>query len=395
MRVIAIVLDSVGIGEMPDADQYNDRGSNTLVNTAKAVGGLNLPNLAKMGLGNLDDIPNVPKMEAIGAYGIMLEKSPGKDSTTGHWELAGIILKKPFDLFPNGFPKKLIEEFEKRTKRKVIGNKPASGTEIIKELGPEHERTGALIVYTSADSVFQIAAKEEIVPVQELYRYCEIARELLDEMGYKVGRVIARPFSGEYPNYVRTPRRHDYSLQPEDEMLLDILTQSNIPVYGVGKIYDLYAGRGITESFKTEDNADGINTTIRLMEEKKGPCMIYTNLVDYDMKYGHRNDPHGYAMALEDFDRKLPQIFERMLEDDFLFITADHGCDPTTPSTDHSREKVPILVCGDRVCRNTNIGIRESFSDFGQTIADIFGVKKLKNGESFKQLILCQKRVDN
>ncbi|MGJ8453879.1 phosphopentomutase [Pseudothermotoga sp. U03pept] len=391
MRVIAIVLDSVGIGEMPDASEYNDEGSNTLVNTAKAVGGLNLPNLAKMGLGNLDEILGVPKTKAIGAYGVMLEKSPGKDSTTGHWELAGIVLKKPFDLFPNGFPKDLIKEFEKRANRKVIGNKPASGTEIIKELGLEHEKTGALIVYTSADSVFQIAAKEEIIPVQELYRYCEIARQLLDEMGYKVGRVIARPFTGEYPNYIRTPRRHDYSLEPEDETLLDILTQSNIPVYGVGKIYDLYAGRGITESFKTEDNMDGVDKTIQVMKEKKHACMIYANLVDYDMKYGHRNDPQGYAKALEDFDKRLPQIWQTMEQDDFLFITADHGCDPTTPSTDHSREKVPILVCGETLCANVNIGIRESFADFGQTIADIFGVKKLKNGESFKQLILCSK----
>ncbi|MEJ5229367.1 MAG: phosphopentomutase [Pseudothermotoga sp.] len=390
MRVIAIVLDSVGIGEMPDASEYNDQGSNTLVNTAKAVGGLNLPNLAKMGLGNLDDILGVPKMKAIGAYGIMLEKSPGKDSTTGHWELAGLVLKKPFDLFPNGFPKELIEEFERRTKRKVIGNKPASGTEIIKEFGLEHEKTGALIVYTSADSVFQIAAKEEIIPVQELYKYCEIARQLLDEMGYKVGRVIARPFTGEYPNYVRTPRRHDYSLEPEDETLLDILIKNNIPVYGVGKIYDLYAGRGITESFKTEDNMDGVDKTIQVMKEKKHTCMIYTNLVDYDMKYGHRNDPQGYAKALEEFDNRLPEIWQSMEEDDMLFITADHGCDPTTPSTDHSREKVPILVCGESLCADINIGVRDSFADFGQTIADIFGVKKLKNGRSFKETILCK-----
>lgn len=389
MRTIAIVLDSVGIGEMPDAFEYNDEGSNTLVNTAKVVGGLNLPNLAQMGLGNLDDIPGVPKMKAIGAYGVMLEKSPGKDSTTGHWELAGIVLKKPFDLFPNGFPKKLIEEFEKRTKRKVIGNKPASGTEIIKELGLEHEKTGALIVYTSADSVFQIAAKEEIIPVEELYKYCEIAREMLDEMGYKVGRVIARPFTGEYPNYVRTPRRHDYSLEPEDEMLLDILTQSNIPVYGVGKIYDLYAGRGITESFKTQDNMDGIDKIITAIEQKKHPCMIYANLVDYDMKYGHRNDPFGYAKALEDFDKRLPEIWKKMEDSDILFITADHGCDPTTPSTDHSREKVPILVYGKKLCKDINLGIRESFADFGQTIADIFGVRKLKNGRSFKNDIMC------
>ncbi|AEH51333.1 phosphopentomutase [Pseudothermotoga thermarum] len=388
MRVIAIVLDSVGIGELPDSHLYGDQGSNTLVNTAKAVGGLNLPNLAKMGLGNLDDILGVPKMKAIGAYGIMHEKSPGKDSTTGHWELAGIILKKPFDIFPNGFPKELIEEFERRTRRKVIGNKPASGTEIIKELGPEHEKTGALIVYTSADSVFQIAAKEEIIPVEELYKYCEIARKLLDEMGYKVGRVIARPFTGKYPNYVRTPRRHDYSLEPEDETLLDILVESGIPVYGIGKIYDLYAGRGITQHIKTEDNLDGILKTIEAIKEKNHTCMIFTNLVDFDMKYGHRNDPYGYAKALEQFDQYLPEIWSNMKDDDFLFITADHGCDPTTPSTDHSRERVPILVCGKIVKQDVNLGIRETFADFGQTIADLFGVRKLKSGTSFKDLII-------
>ncbi|MDI6863156.1 MAG: phosphopentomutase [Pseudothermotoga sp.] len=387
MRVIAIVLDSVGIGELPDAHLYGDEGSNTLVNTARAVGGLNLPNLAKMGLGNLDEIMGVPKMDAIGAYGIMMEKSPGKVSTTGHWELAGIVLKKPFDLFPNGFPKELIEEFERRTNRKVLGNKPASGTEIIKELGLEHERTGALIVYTSADSVFQIAAKEEIVPVEELYRYCEIARGLLDEMGFKVARVIARPFTGEWPNYVRTPRRHDYSLPPEGRTLLDILTDSGIAVYAVGKIYDLYAGRGITESFKTEDNMDGVDKTIWVMRNKREDCMIFTNLVDYDMKYGHRNDVKGYAKALEEFDARLPEIWDSMEHDDVLFITADHGCDPTTPSTDHSRERVPILVCGEKVCRNVNLGIRESFADFGQTVADIFQVEKLANGVSFKDLL--------
>ncbi len=388
MRVIAIVLDSVGIGELPDSRLYNDEGSNTLVNTAKAIGGLNLPNLAKMGLGNLDDIPGVPKMKAEGAYGVMHEKSPGKDSTTGHWELAGIVLQRPFDLFPNGFPEELIKEYERRTGRKVIGNKPASGTEIIKELGPEHEKTGALIVYTSADSVFQVAAKEEIIPVKELYKYCEIARELLDEMGFKVGRVIARPFTGEYPNYVRTPRRHDYSLEPEGEMLLDILVSNGIEVYGIGKIYDLYAGRGITESIKTEDNLDGILKTINAVKEIKHTCMIFTNLVDFDMKYGHRNDVYGYAKALEEFDRYLPQIWSNMMEDDFLFITADHGCDPTTPSTDHSRERVPILVYGKLVKPDTYLGVRESFADFAQTIADLFGLKKLKHGQSFKELIL-------
>lgn len=389
MRVIIIVLDSVGIGAMPDAAEYGDEGSNTLVNTAKAVGGLNLPNMAKLGLGDLADIPGVEKVNpADGSYGIMMEKSPGKDSTTGHWEIAGVILKKPFDIFPNGFPKDLIEEFERRTGRKVIGNKPASGTEIIKELGPEHERTGALIVYTSADSVFQIAAKKDVIPLEELYRYCEIARKLIDEMGYKVARVIARPFVGEWPNYVRTPERKDYSLEPEDETLLDRLVKNGIPVYGVGKIKDLFGGRGVTENFKTKDNNDGVDKTIEVMKKKKEKSLIFTNLVDFDMKYGHRNNYRAYAQALEEFDRRLPEIMMVMEKDDILFITADHGCDPTTPSTDHSREMVPLLIYGENINKNINVGIRESFADLGQTIAEIFGVGPLKNGVSFKDLIL-------
>jgi len=389
LRVIIIVLDSVGIGAMPDAAEYGDEGSNTLVNTAKAVGGLNLPNMAKLGLGRLADIPGVEKVDpSDGSFGIMMEKSPGKDSTTGHWELAGVVLKRPFDIFPNGFPKDLIEEFERRTGRKVIGNKPASGTEIIKELGPEHERTGALIVYTSADSVFQIAAKKDVVPLEELYRYCEIARKLIDEMGYKIARVIARPFIGEWPNYVRTPERRDYSLEPEDETLLDRLIENDIPVYAVGKIKDLFAGRGITESIKTKDNSDGVDKTIKMMKEKKEKSLIFTNLVDFDMKYGHRNNYVAYAKALEEFDERLPEIMAVMEKDDILFITADHGCDPTTPSTDHSREMVPLLIYGKNTKKNVNVGIRESFADLGQTVADIFKVDPLKNGVSFKNLIL-------
>ncbi|MCD6551500.1 phosphopentomutase [Thermotoga sp.] len=388
MRVILIVLDSVGIGAMPDAHLYGDEGSNTLVNTARAVGGLHLPNMEKLGLGNLDDIPGVkPVKPSEGVYGKMMEKSPGKDTTTGHWEIAGVILKKPFDLFPNGFPRKLIEEFEKRTGRKVIGNKPASGTEIIKELGPIHEKTGALIVYTSADSVFQIAAKKEIVPLEELYRYCKIARELLDEMGYKVARVIARPFTGEWPNYVRTPERKDFSLEPEGKTLLDTLMENNVSVYVVGKIADIFAGRGITENYKTKDNNDGIDKTIFLMKEKKHRCLVFTNLVDFDTKYGHRNNYVAYAKALEEFDKRLPEILQAMENDDVLFITADHGCDPTTPSTDHSREMVPLLGYGEKLKKDVYVGVRETFADLGQTIADMFGVPPLENGTSFKSLI--------
>ena len=389
MRVITIVLDSVGIGEMPDAEEYGDKGSNTLVNIAKTMGGLDLPNMAKLGLGHLAEIPGVEKVEnPEGVYGIMMEKSPGKDSTTGHWEMMGIILKKPFDIFPNGFPEELIKEFEKRTGRKVIGNKAASGTEIIKELGPEHEKTGALIVYTSADSVFQIAAHKDIVPLEELYRYCEIARKLLDEMGFKVARVIARPFIGKWPNYVRTPERHDYSLPPEDETLLDVLTEEGIPVYGVGKIKDLFAGRGITESWKTKDNMDGVDKTIMVMKEKKHKSFIFTNLVDFDTKYGHRNNVEGYANALEEFDRRLPEIIDAMMDDDILFLTADHGCDPTTPSTDHSREMVPLLGYGAPLKKGVYIGVRETFADLGQTIGDILEVRPIKNGTSFKDLIM-------
>ncbi|RKX52527.1 MAG: phosphopentomutase [Thermotoga sp.] len=389
MRIITIVLDSVGIGEMPDAHMYGDEGSNTLVNTARAVGGLRIPNLERLGISKLVEFDGMTRPKVVeGIYGKMMEMSKGKDSTTGHWEIAGLIIKEPFRTYPNGFPRDLIEEFERRTGRKVIGNKPASGTEIIKELGPEHEKTGALIVYTSADSVFQIAAKEDIIPVEELYRYCEIARELLDEMGHKVARVIARPFIGEWPNYVRTPRRKDFSLEPEGETLLDKLVKNGIPVYSVGKIYDLYAGRGITEYVKTKDNMDTVDKTLDMMRKKKERSFIFANLVDFDMKYGHRNDPEGYAKALEEFDLRLPEIWNEMEKDDILFITADHGCDPTTPSTDHSREIVPVLGCGENLKKDVYIGVRKTFADLGQTIADLFGIEPLENGESFKDMII-------
>jgi len=389
LRIITIVLDSVGIGEMPDAHMYGDEGSNTLVNTARAVGGLRIPNLERLGISKLVEFDGMTRPKVVeGIYGKMMEMSKGKDSTTGHWEIAGLIIKEPFRTYPNGFPRDLIEEFERRTGRKVIGNKPASGTEIIKELGPEHEKTGALIVYTSADSVFQIAAKEDIIPVEELYRYCEIARELLDEMGHKVARVIARPFIGEWPNYVRTPRRKDFSLEPEGETLLDKLVKNGIPVYSVGKIYDLYAGRGITEYVKTKDNMDTVDKTLDMMRKKKERSFIFANLVDFDMKYGHRNDPEGYAKALEEFDLRLPEIWNEMEKDDILFITADHGCDPTTPSTDHSREIVPVLGCGENLKKDVYIGVRKTFADLGQTIADLFGIEPLENGESFKDMII-------
>ncbi len=387
-RVIWIVLDSVGIGALPDAKEYGDEGSNTLVNTARAVGGLNLPNLQKLGLGNLDDIEGVPPVkEAKGVYGTMKEKSKGKDSTTGHWEMAGLITNKPFPTYPNGFPEEIIKEFEKRTGRRVIGNKPASGTVIIKELGKEHESTGALIVYTSADSVFQIAAHENVVPVKELYRYCEIAREIL-KGEHGVARVIARPFIGKWPNYTRTANRRDFSIKPPEPTVLNLLVKSGYSVYAVGKIYDLFGGSGITESVHTENNMDGVDKTIKWMKEKKESCLIFTNLVDYDMRYGHRNDYVGYAKALEEFDERLPEIEDEMDDRDILILTADHGCDPTTPSTDHSRERVPLLIVGKPVKKNIYVGERETFADLGQTVAEIYDAPPTKDGVSFAKEIL-------
>ncbi|TYC03004.1 MAG: phosphopentomutase [Kosmotoga sp.] len=388
MRIVLIVLDSVGIGEMPDADKFGDIGSNTLVNTAKSAGGLKMPNAARLGLGKLDDIPGLENFEsALGAYGKMLEKSPGKDTTTGHWEFMGIIMEKPFDFFPEGFPAEIIEPFEQKTGRKVIGNKPASGTEIIKELGPKQEETGDLIVYTSADSVFQIAAHEDIIPLNELYKDCEIAREILNKSKYKVARVIARPYVGKHPDYTRTVNRHDYSLPPEGKLASEYLVENGIPVYAVGKINDIYLGHGITDYVKTKGNMDGVDKTINYMQNvDKG--LIFTNLVDFDMRYGHRNNPEGYAKALEEFDERLPEIMNNLRSDDILIITADHGCDPTTPSTDHSREKVPLLVYGMNVQPDGYLGERETFADLGQTILDIFDQGPIKDGKSFKKQIL-------
>ena len=382
-RVIIIVVDSAGIGEMPDASEYGDEGSNTIGNTAQAVGGLNMPNCQRLGLGNLANIPGIPPVSrALGAFGKMLEASTGKDTTTGHWEFMGIILKEPFSLFPEGFPMNIIDEFKRRTSRGVLGNKPASGTEIIHELGREHEASGDLIVYTSADSVFQIAAHEEVIPVEELYSYCEMARAILNESEYKVARVIARPFVGKWPEYTRTPNRHDFSYPPEDRLVLEELVDNGVPVYAVGKIYDIYEGHGITEYVKTRNNDEGMTRTIEYLQKVENG-LIFTNLVDFDMKYGHRNDPAGYARALEEFDERLPEIMSAMRPEDILFITADHGCDPTMPSTDHSREKVPLLAYGMHLKENSNLGERRSFADLGQTVLEIFGLEQMPNGESF------------
>ena len=385
-RVVLIVLDSCGVGELPDAFKYNDQGSNTLVNTAKAVGGLNLSNLQGLGLGNIATISGVePQKEPLASYGRMAERSPGKDSTTGHWEMTGVILKTPFPVYPNGFPVELIKRFEKAIGTEVLGNKPASGTEIIKELGEEHLRTGKPIVYTSADSVFQIAAHEEKIPVPKLYDICLSARELLTgENG--VARVIARPFVGKPGSFKRTDRRKDFSLLPPEKTILEILQETKIKIIGIGKINDLFAGKGISKSIHTRDNQDAMDKLIQIIkEEKEG--LIFINLVDFDMVWGHRNDVQGFAKGLEDFDARLGTVLSLLQDTDALFITADHGCDPTTPSTDHSREYVPLLVFGEKLKKSVNLGTRRSFSDISATLADIFEVRGTGKGESFWEKI--------
>nr|WP_277997643.1 phosphopentomutase [Moorella sp. E308F] len=384
-RVIIIVLDSVGVGELPDAGKFGDEGSNTLGNIAATVD-LHLPNMARLGLGNIIPLKGIAPVAApAAAYGKMASRTAGKDTTSGHWELAGLILERPFPLYPHGFPPEIIEPFEKAIGRKVLGNKPASGTVIIEELGVEHMRTGYPIVYTSADSVFQIAAHEDVIPVQELYRYCKIARQLLTGE-HAVGRVIARPFVGEPGHFIRTDRRQDFSLEPPRPTLLDAVISAGLQVMAVGKIKDIFAGRGISRWIHTHDNMDGVDQTCNFMREG-GRGLIFTNLVDFDMRYGHRNDVAGYAAALEAFDRRLPELLEALNENDVLVLTADHGCDPTTPSTDHSREYVPLLVCG-RQIRPVNIGVRPTFADLGATVADLLDVPYNLAGESFASILM-------
>lgn len=392
-RVIVIVLDSAGIGEQPDSWVYGDEGSNTIGHISRIVENFSLPNLESLGLAHIDGFKETyrtttdpGKISFTGSYGRMTEKSAGKDTTTGHWELAGLILDKPFPLFPNGFPDELINEFEKRIGRKILGNKPASGTAIIQELGDEHVSTGYPIVYTSADSVFQIAAHESVIPVDELYRICRIAREMLTG-DYGVGRVIARPFTGESGNYTRTDRRKDFSIKPHGKTVLNYLADNGYEVRAVGKIEDIFAGSGITQSVHTHSNSDGIDRTIEwIKEEFEG--MLFTNLVDFDMLYGHRNNVEGYAKALMEFDMRLPEIMENLKEEDILVITADHGCDPTTASTDHSREYVPLLVTGKHVKKGVNLNTRKTYSDVAKTIADYFGLENSLCGESFLSMIL-------
>jgi phosphopentomutase len=383
-RVTWIVLDSVGIGEMPDAAAYGDVGSDTLGNIARRRT-LNLPNLASLGLGNIRPLPHVGPVEhPQAAYGRCALASPGKDTTTGHWEMAGIHLEKPFPLYPHGFPPEIMNEFERRIGRKSLGNKAASGTEIIKELGEEHMRTGSPIVYTSADSVFQVAAHEEVIPLWELYKICETARALL-RGPFEVGRVIARPFAGSPGAFARTTNRKDFAVPPPKGMLLDQLEGRDVNVFSIGKIFDVFLGRGIREYEKTKSNADGMHKTSEALGAvDRG--MIFVNLVDFDQLYGHRNDVEGYARALEEVDAWLPEFTTKLTPDDLLILTADHGCDPTTPSTDHSREYVPVLAWNSRHGEGANLGVRTSLSDIGQTVAENFGTR-IAQGESFLGIV--------
>lgn len=387
-RVIWIILDSVGMGELADADKFGDQGSNTIGNISKMVGGLNLPHLVSLGFGNIEGMVGLPKTEhPLGCFGRFGEISNGKDTVTGHWEMAGVFSEKPFPTYPEGFPKEIIENFEEAIGTKTLGNKPASGTAILDELGEEHIRTGYPIVYTSADSVFQIAAHEEVIPIDRLYEICSIARELL--MGeHAVARVIARPFIGKKAGgFTRTPNRRDYALAPPHDTILDKIKAKNLDVIAVGKIEDIFSGRGITEAVHTQDNMDGVNKTLEyIRQNNKG--LIFTNLVDFDMKWGHRNDYKAYAKGLEEFDKRLPEILDAMGDNDVLMINADHGCDPTTPSTDHSREYVPFIAYGKNLKQNIDLKTRETFADIGQTIGELLNTDKIKNGESFAKEIL-------
>ena len=379
-RVIWVVLDSVGVGEMPDAAQYGDAGSDTLGHIAQSRK-LHLDNLCRLGLGNIRPLDRLPPDPAPqGAYGKCALASPGKDTTTGHWEMAGIHLAKPFPVYPHGFPPEVMDEFERRIGRATLGNKAASGTEIIQELGEEHVRTGSPIVYTSADSVFQVAAHEEVIPLFELYKICDTAREILRGK-HEVGRVIARPFIGSPGSFTRTTNRHDYAVPPPQGMLLDRLAERGVEVFGIGKIFDVYLGRGIRDYETTKSNADGMEKTLQAMDSLAAG-MIFTNLVDFDQLYGHRNDVEGYARALEAVDGWIPSLEAGLRADDVAILTADHGCDPTTKSTDHSREYVPLLVFGKGVKAGVNLGVRSTLSDIGQTVAENFGTT-IATGESF------------
>jgi len=378
-RIILVVLDSVGIGEMPDAADYGDSGADTL---GHALGSrtVHIPHLRQMGLANIRRLPVAPVEKPNGVFGKAATSSRGKDTTTGHWEMGGIITDRPFPTYPDGFPSRIIGPFEHAIGRKVLGNKPASGTEIIKELGEEHLRTGQPIVYTSADSVFQIATHEEVVPLEQLYEWCEIARGQLTGED-EVGRVIARPFIGEPGSFRRTEARQDYAIDPPEDTLLDRVKSAGLAVAAVGKIGSIFCHRGTTEELKAGNNDAGVDQTLRALEST-GRGLIFTNLVDFDMLYGHRNDVEGYARSLEEFDSRLPEIQEAMREDDLLMISADHGCDPGDISTDHTREYVPVLCWGRRARAGVDLGTRSSLADIGQTVAENFGLT-LRAGRSF------------
>ena len=382
-RIFLIVLDSFGIGEMEDAAEYGDKGTNT-IRSVSSSSYFHVPNMKKMGLFNIDGVDCGEKEQEItAAVARMKEASKGKDTTTGHWEIAGVISGRPLPTYPNGFPQEILDEFSRRTGRGILCNRPYSGTEVIRDYGDEHVRTGKLIVYTSADSVFQVAAHESVIPIEKQYEYCQIARDLL-QGEHGVGRVIARPFTGESGNYTRTVRRHDYSLLPPSVTMLDQLQEKGLTVIGVGKIKDIFAGKGVTEFVYTESNADGIEKSLQYMDRDfEGLCFI--NLVDYDMLYGHRNDIDGYAKALTYFDEKLPEFLTKMRENDILMITADHGCDPGyTVSTDHSREHTPFIMYGSRI-RPGNLGTKDTFADIGATVLDYFGITPEFRGDSMLQ----------
>ncbi|WP_223702432.1 phosphopentomutase [Sutcliffiella deserti] len=384
-RVFLVVMDSVGIGEAPDAEEFGDKGANTLGHIAERMNGLNMPNMAMLGLSNIEQVQGVEKAEKpLAFYTKMEEASTGKDTMTGHWEIMGLHIDTPFRVFPGGFPAELIQELEEKTGRKIIGNIPASGTEILDQLGKEHMDTGALIVYTSADSVLQIAAHEDIVPIDELYKICEIARELTLDEKYMVGRIIARPFEGEPGNFKRTTNRHDYALKPFERTVMNELKDSGYDVISIGKIADIYDGEGVTQSLRTVSNTDGMDKLVDTVE-MDFTGISFLNLVDFDAVFGHRRDPEGYGKALEEYDARLPEVLSNLREDDLLIITADHGNDPTFPGTDHTREYVPLLVHSPRYEVGKELEIRKTFADIGATIADNFNTRAPKHGKSFLQ----------
>ncbi|MEN8700858.1 phosphopentomutase [Bacillus infantis] len=382
-RIFLIVMDSVGIGEAPDAERFGDKGSDTLGHIAERMNGLTMPNMGKLGLSNIKEIKGIDRAEKpLASYTKMQEASNGKDTMTGHWEIMGLNIETPFRVFPEGFPDELLSELEARTGRKIIGNKPASGTEILDELGEEHMKTGALIVYTSADSVLQIAAHEEIVPIDELYTICKIARELTLDEKYMVGRVIARPFIGKPGEFKRTANRHDYALKPFDRTVMNELKDGGLDVLAIGKISDIYDGEGVTKSLRTISNMDGMDKLLETMD-MDFTGLSFLNLVDFDALFGHRRDPEGYGKALEEYDARLPEVFEKLKEDDLLIITADHGNDPVHPGTDHTREYVPLLAYSKGMTGGKELPVRQTFADIGATVAENFAVEAPKFGKSF------------